>query len=99
MHCPLFANWLGWLKLAQPSPLHSSTLLGGPQRRSLFGINTVIGLPGGPTNIFDSMASTPPKLYALWTRPSDVSKACPALYAWTPPHPSSIVIVPCLTTL
>src|ERR1700746_3048648 len=99
MHCPLFANWFGWLKLAQPPLLHSSTLLGGPQRRSLLGVNTVIGLPGGPTNIFDSMASAPPRLYARWTRPSDVSNACPALYDCTLPHPSSTVIVPCLTTL
>jgi hypothetical protein len=40
-------------------------------------MNTVIGLPGGPTNIFDSMASAPPRLYALWTRPSVVSKRLP----------------------
>ena len=32
------------------------------ERRSLPGINTVIGLPGGLTNILDSTASTSPRL-------------------------------------
>jgi hypothetical protein len=51
------------------------------------------------TNMLYSTASNCPRLYALWTRPSDVSNACPALYCFTSPHPSSTMTVPSATTL
>ncbi len=38
-------------------------------------------------------------LIARWTRPSEVSNACPALYVGASPQPSSIFIAPDVTTL